>query len=285
MTQSFQSTEGLRSAESSGFTVVIPARFASSRLPGKPLAEIAGKPMVQHVYERALASDAQRVIIATDDERIMKVAEGFGAEVCMTLPGHPSGTDRLQEVSRIYDMKDDEIIVNVQGDEPLIPPSVINQVAKNLSAAPDAGAATLSNPLVQAEQVFDPNVVKVVTDSNGYALYFSRAPIPWARDDFAGGERKMPAEMCFQRHIGIYAYRVELLNHYVTWGVSPIEKMESLEQLRLMWNGYRIHVAEAVETPPHGVDTEQDLTAVRQFLERGSQVVGDSEQNEKAVRV
>ncbi|MFK0570926.1 3-deoxy-manno-octulosonate cytidylyltransferase [Endozoicomonas sp.] len=278
-------TQGFQSAEGSRFTVVIPARFASSRLPGKPLADIAGKPMIQHVYERALASDARRVIIATDDDRIMKVAEGFGAEVCMTLPDHPSGTDRLQEVARIYGMKDDEIIVNVQGDEPLIPPSVINQVAKNLNASPEAGAATLSSPLLQAEQVFDPNVVKVVTDARGYALYFSRAPIPWARDDFAAGEQKIPAEACFQRHIGIYAYRVELLNHFVTWGVSPIEKMESLEQLRLMWNGYRIHVAEAVETPPHGVDTEQDLAAVRLLLETGSLATGNSEPIEKAVRV
>ena len=275
--------QGFLPAESSDFTVVIPARFASSRLPGKPLADIAGKPMVQHVYERALASDARRVIIATDDERILKVAEGFGAEVCMTLPGHPSGTDRLQEVARIYGLKGDEIIVNVQGDEPLIPPSVINQVARNLQVSTEAGAATLSSPLTQVEQIFDPNIVKVVADARGYALYFSRAPIPWARDDFATSERKVPADACFQRHIGIYAYRVELLNHYVTWGVSPIEKMESLEQLRLMWNGYRIHVAEAVETPPHGVDTEQDLLAVRVLLERGREV-GSLEPDERTVR-
>lgn len=278
MAQSSLQTEGC------DFTVVIPARFASSRLPGKPLADIVGKPMVQHVYERALASDARRVIIATDDERIMKVAEGFGARVCMTLPGHPSGTDRLQEVARIYGMADDDIIVNVQGDEPLIPPSVINQVARNLKASFGAGAATLSNPLTDVEQVFDPNVVKVVADASGYALYFSRAPIPWARDDFTGGERKMPDEVCFQRHIGIYAYRVALLNHYVNWGVSPIERMESLEQLRLMWNGHRIHVAEAVETPPLGVDTEQDLLAVRALLNNKRQAVGSVEQNENPVR-
>ena len=249
------------------FTVVIPARFGSSRLPGKPLADIAGKPMVQHVYERALESNASRVIIATDDERIVKVAQTFGAEACMTLAGHPSGTDRLQEVASIYRMKDDEIIVNVQGDEPLIPAAVINQVADNLKNAPAAGAATLANSLTDPEDIFNPNVVKVVSDAEGYALYFSRASIPWARDDFAQEPPKMPAAGCFRRHIGIYAYRVGLLNQYVQWGVSPLEQIESLEQLRLMWNGHRIHVADAIETPPHGVDTAEDLEAVRKILE------------------
>lgn len=248
------------------FTVVIPARFGSSRLPGKPLADIAGKPMIQHVYERALQSDARRVIIATDDERIVKVAESFGADTCMTLAGHPSGTDRLQEVASVYRMQDDDIIVNVQGDEPLIPASVINQVAENLHNAPAAGAATLANPLNSIDDVFNPNVVKVVSDAEGYALYFSRASIPWARDAFAQTTKELPVADCFRRHIGIYAYRVDLLNRYVSWGVSPIEQVESLEQLRLMWNGYRIHVADAVETPPHGVDTEADLEAVRRIL-------------------
>ena len=205
----------------SDFTVVIPARFASSRLPGKPLADIGGQPMVQHVYQRALASDASKVIVATDDERIMKAVQDFGGEVCMTLAGHPSGTDRLQEVARIYGLADDEIVVNVQGDEPLIPPAVINQVAANLRASPLAGAATLSSALLNIDQMFDPNVVKVVSDAKGYALYFSRAPIPWARNDFAAGQRTLPANICFQRHIGIYAYRVGLLNQYVTWGRQP----------------------------------------------------------------
>ncbi|WP_299729038.1 3-deoxy-manno-octulosonate cytidylyltransferase [uncultured Endozoicomonas sp.] len=256
---------------STGFTVVIPARFASTRLPGKPLADICGKPMIQHVYERAKQSDAQRVIIATDDQRIQTIAESFGAEVCMTSPEHPSGTDRLQEVAAHYGMADDHIIVNVQGDEPLIPPAVINQVAENLSAAQEAGAATLSNPLSDLDQIFDPNVVKVVADANGYGMYFSRAPIPWARDAFAGEQKTLPEGVDFQRHIGIYAYRVALLNRYVTWGVSPVEQLESLEQLRLMWNGHRIHVAQAVETPPHGVDTEQDLNAVRAILSKRSE--------------
>ena len=248
------------------FTVVIPARFGSSRLPGKPLADIAGKPMVQHVYERALESNASRVIIATDDERIQTAAEDFGAEVCMTQAGHPSGTDRLQEVTRLYNMADDEIVVNVQGDEPLIPPSVINQVAENLMKNPEAGAATLADPLADPKQIFNPNVVKVVTDLNGNALYFSRATIPWARDEFAREPEVMPEAGCFRRHIGIYAYRVELLGQFVRWGMSPLEQVEALEQLRLMWHGQRIHVADAVETPPHGVDTAEDLEAVRLIL-------------------
>ncbi|OED41618.1 3-deoxy-manno-octulosonate cytidylyltransferase [Endozoicomonas sp. (ex Bugula neritina AB1)] len=255
------------------FTVVIPARFGSSRLPGKPLADIGGKPMVQHVYERALKSNARRVIIATDDERIVNVAEGFGAEVCMTLAGHPSGTDRLQEVASLYKMKSDEIIVNVQGDEPLIPAAVINQVADNLQNAPAAGAATLANSLNDLDDIFNPNVVKVVSDSEGYALYFSRATIPWARDQFDQTVKQLPVADCFRRHIGIYAYRVDLLNQYVQWGVSPLEQIESLEQLRLMWNGHRIHVADAVETPPHGVDTEEDLEAVRRIIAGQVEVV------------
>ncbi|WP_263079980.1 3-deoxy-manno-octulosonate cytidylyltransferase [Endozoicomonas sp. Mp262] len=251
------------------FTVVIPARFGSSRLPGKPLADIAGKPMVQHVYERAVESQASRVIIATDDERIVSVAESFGADVCMTQSGHPSGTDRLQEVVSLYGMADNEIIVNVQGDEPLIPPSVINQVARNLCQADTAGAATLCEPLSSTEQLFDPHIVKVVSDQQGYALYFSRAPMPWARDHFAMADsQSLPTVDVFRRHIGIYAYRVSLLNQYVQWGICPIEKLEALEQLRLLWHGHRIHVADAIETPPAGVDTEQDLEFIRQQLEQ-----------------
>lgn len=248
------------------FTVVIPARFGSSRLPGKPLADIAGKPMIQHVYERALESNASRVIIATDDERIQKAAESFGAEVCMTSASHPSGTDRLQEVAARMGMAEDDIVVNVQGDEPLIPPAVINQVAENLMNSKEAGAATLSDPLTDPEQIFNPNVVKVVSDASGYALYFSRATIPWAREDFAREPKTLPEAQCFRRHIGIYAYRVELLNQFVRWGVSPLEQIEALEQLRLMWHGHRIHVADAVETPPQGVDTAEDLEAVRLIL-------------------
>ncbi|WP_252176210.1 3-deoxy-manno-octulosonate cytidylyltransferase [Endozoicomonas sp. 4G] len=248
------------------FTVVIPARFSSSRLPGKPLVDICGKPMIQHVYERACESQATRVIIATDDERIVKAAESFDAEACMTLAGHPSGTDRLQEVTRLYEMGDNEVIVNVQGDEPLIPAKVIDQVANNLMQTESAGAATLAEPVRNRDDLFNPNVVKVVTDREGFALYFSRAPMPWARDEFADNGSLLPTVDIFRRHIGIYAYRVSLLSEYVQWEQSPIESIESLEQLRLLWNGHRIHVADAMETPPHGVDTEEDLNAVRVLM-------------------
>lgn len=249
------------------FTVVIPARFASTRLPGKPLAEIAGKPMIQHVYERACESGATRVIIATDDLRIVTAAKEFGAEVCLTRDDHPSGTDRLQEVVTQLGLPDDHIVVNVQGDEPLIPPRVIDQVAANLQQATQAAAATLSALIDHVDTLFDPNTVKVVSDRHGTALYFSRAPMPWARDDFATDVRRLPKVEQFHRHIGIYAYRVGLLHRFVEWGVSPLEQVESLEQLRILWNGDRIHVDTALETPPHGVDTAEDLHAVRVVLE------------------
>ncbi|WP_257252928.1 MULTISPECIES: 3-deoxy-manno-octulosonate cytidylyltransferase [unclassified Endozoicomonas] len=257
----------MMSASTAPFTVVIPARFSSSRLPGKPLIDICGKPMIQHVYERACESQATRVIIATDDERIINAVEKFDAEACMTLAGHPSGTDRLQEVTRLYEMGDNEVIVNVQGDEPLIPAKVIDQVANNLIKTETAGAATLSEPVRNRADLFNPNVVKVVTDREGFALYFSRAPVPWARDEFAENGSSLPTVDIYRRHIGIYAYRVSLLNQYVQWEQSPVESVESLEQLRLLWNGHRIHVADAMETPPHGVDTEADLKVIRGLVE------------------
>lgn len=246
-----------------GFSVVIPARYASTRFPGKPLADIAGKPMIQHVYERSLLSDADKVIIATDDERIADVARGFGAEICMTRNDHPSGTDRLQEVVQQLGLYADDIVVNVQGDEPLIPPRVINQVAHNLMAEPEAGIATLSEPIEDVESVLNPNVVKVVADTRGMALYFSRAPIPWPRDAFAKNQDVMPDGYSWQRHIGIYAYRVKMLNDFVRWEPAPIEETECLEQLRAMWNGAKIHVAQADELPPAGVDTPEDLERIR----------------------
>jgi 3-deoxy-manno-octulosonate cytidylyltransferase (CMP-KDO synthetase) len=246
-----------------GFSVIIPARYASTRFPGKPLADIAGKPMVQHVYERALQSEAERVIIATDDERIAAVAKAFGAEVCMTKADHPSGTDRLQEVVHNLGFYADDIVVNVQGDEPLIPPRVINQVAHNLRAEPEAGIATLSEPIEDIASLLNPNVVKVVTDHRGMAVYFSRAPIPWPRDEFMKDRNSMPADYNWQRHIGIYAYRVKMLNEFVRWAPAPIEETECLEQLRAMWNGARIHVDVADELPPAGVDTLEDLERLR----------------------
>ncbi len=248
------------------FYVVIPARYASSRLPAKPLKDIVGKPMIQHVYERACESQAREVIIATDDERIEQAAGAFGARVCMTSENHQSGTDRLQEVVTQLQLPDEAIVVNVQGDEPLIPAEVINQVADNLAKDRSASVSTLCEPIQSVEDFCNPNVVKVVTDANGRALYFSRAPVPYPRDAFAGEGRVLPENFAAQRHIGIYAYRVGLLHRFVTWNQAPLERFESLEQLRVMWQGESIHVAEACRRVPGGVDTELDLDRVRRLL-------------------
>jgi 3-deoxy-manno-octulosonate cytidylyltransferase (CMP-KDO synthetase) len=254
------------------FTVVIPARYASSRLPAKPLADIAGKMMIQRVYEQALKSNASDVIVATDDERIETAVKAFGGKVCMTAVDHQSGTDRLQEVVAKLGLAEDDIVVNVQGDEPLIPPAVINQVAQNLAQAKAASVSTLSEPITTAEDFLNPNIVKVVSDKDGYALYFSRASLPWPRDAFARSQTELPDDnvfqrhSSFQRHIGIYGYRVSLLNAFVGWDMAPIEALESLEQLRVMWNGHRIHVAEAVEEVPGGVDTPEDLARLNELL-------------------
>ena len=250
------------------FTIVIPARYASTRLPAKPLKEIAGKPMLQHVYERACESEASDIIIATDDVRIKSAAKKFGARVCMTSVNHLSGTDRLQEVVSQLQLADDNIIVNVQGDEPLIPAQAINQVAKNLALMSSASMATLSEPITSVDDFRNPNIVKVVADINGKALYFSRAPIPWPRNHFASANvQNLPNCFSAQRHIGIYAYRVALLNRFITWQPAPLEKMESLEQLRVIWNGETIHVAESIVPVPGGVDTEEDLARIKKLLE------------------
>jgi 3-deoxy-manno-octulosonate cytidylyltransferase (CMP-KDO synthetase) len=251
----------------SPFTVVIPARFGSTRLPGKPLLDIAGKPMVQRVWEQARLSGAEQVLIATDDARIVDAAQAFGAEVCMTSPDHPSGTDRLQQVALEQGWPDGHIVVNVQGDEPLIPPAVIDQVAHNLAGHDQAGMATLCEDINVLEELINPNAVKVVSDINGMALYFSRAPIPWPRDEFMHGQQVMPQSGNWYRHIGIYAYRTDFLHHYVTWPPAPLEQLESLEQLRALYNGVGIHVERAVQSVPGGVDTEDDLLAVRALLE------------------
>ncbi len=245
------------------FVVVIPARYASTRLPGKPLADIHGKPMVQHVVEKALQSGADWVIVATDDARVQLALQSTGVEVCMTSPDHQSGTERLAEVCRHYGFAADTIIVNVQGDEPLIPPAIIRQVADNLAAA-TAPMATLSVPIKDAEEAFNPNAVKVVTDKDGYALYFSRASIPWDWDCFANSHEQIGDH--YQRHIGIYAYRAGFIQRYVDWAPSVLEQVEALEQLRVLWYGKKIHVAQAFEAPPVGVDTQADLEKVRAFL-------------------
>lgn len=244
------------------FTVVIPARYQSTRLPGKPLADIAGKPMVQWVYEQAMQAGAERVIIATDDARVEQAVLAFGGTVCMTSPDHQSGTERLAEVVKLMGIEDNHIIVNVQGDEPLIPPSIIRQVADNLAAS-QAPMATLAVEISHEDEVFNPNAVKVVTDKDGYALYFSRATIPWDRDNFAKDKTVVQPLM---RHIGIYAYRAGFINTYIQWPASQLEKIECLEQLRVLWYGEKIHVAVALEAPPAGVDTAEDLDAVRRIV-------------------
>lgn len=256
------------------FVVIIPARFASTRLPGKALADIGGRPMLEHVWRRACASAAERVIIATDHAQVAEVASAFGAEVCMTRADHASGTDRLQEVVQREGFAADQVVVNVQGDEPLIPPAVIDQVAANLSARPDAGMATLAEPITLRAQLFDPNAVKVVCADDGFALYFSRAPIPWHRDGFAAiaessalaSDDASLVEGPWLRHIGIYAYRVGLLNRFVSWPSGRLEQLESLEQLRALEQGERIHVERACLTIPGGVDTPEDLERVRHYL-------------------
>ncbi len=249
------------------FTVVIPARFASTRFPGKPLQDIAGLPMIQRVWLQAQKSAAQQVVIATDDQRIFEVCQGFGAHVVMTRDDHESGTDRLAEVVAQLGLPADAIVVNVQGDEPLIPPVVIDQVAANLAQYTQAAMATLAEPIVDIASVLNPNVVKVSTDVQGYALTFSRAPLPWPRDAFAKSQAVLPEGVEFRRHIGIYAYRVGFLADFVAWGPCALELTESLEQLRALWNGVRIHVADAVEAPPAGVDTLEDLQRVRRYFE------------------
>lgn len=254
------------------FNVIIPARYASSRLPGKPLADIAGKPMIQHVWEQAQKSGAERIIVATDHDEVAAVARGFGAEVCMTAESHNSGTERLAEVVAKTGMTADEIIVNVQGDEPLIPPSIIRQVAQNL-ADNAVKMATLAVKIEHAEELFNPNVVKVLTDQQGLVLYFSRAAIPWDRDQFAAlkkgeiSEAELDlAKTAYLRHIGLYAYRAGFIQQYIEWQPTALEQIESLEQLRVLWYGEKIHLALAQEVPAVGVDTFEDLEKVRQIL-------------------
>lgn len=251
------------------FYVVIPARYDSTRLPGKPLAQLAGKPMIQHVYERAGESGARNVIIATDDHRVAEVAEDFGARVCMTSREHRSGTDRLQEAVAQLKLPPETVVVNVQGDEPLIPPEVIDQVAHVLAGMPEASAATLCEPLGSGAEFFDPNVVKVLADNAGRALYFSRAPIPWPRDrvEQLREQPELPGNFPARRHIGIYAYRADLLNRFVTWPPGALEVEESLEQLRVLERGEVIGIAEACARVPAGVDTPEDLARVAQLME------------------
>lgn len=245
----------------SGFIVVIPARYASVRLPGKPLRTIGGKPMLQHVHERAQESAADEVIVATDDARIAQAAESFGAAVCMTSGEHQSGTERLAEVARIKKWPDDHVVVNLQGDEPLMPPELIAQCAALLRSG-DADIATLASPFESRKDFEDPNVVKVIVDASGRAIYFSRATIPYSR---SAGTREL-ALRCALRHHGIYAYRAGVLQRIVGAARSLLEECEQLEQLRALAMGLDIRVAEPVRRPGPGVDTEEDLLRVAALL-------------------
>ncbi|SEP78876.1 3-deoxy-manno-octulosonate cytidylyltransferase (CMP-KDO synthetase) [Ectothiorhodospira magna] len=246
------------------FKVVIPARYGSTRLPGKPLVDLAGKPMVQHVWERAQASGAEDVVLATDDARIEAAARTFGAQVCLTSVHHPSGSDRIAEVAARMGWPDDAIVVNLQGDEPLTPPCIVRQVAENLAAHPQAVMATLCTPISRAAQLYDPHTVKVVRDDRDFALYFSRAPIPWERD--ALDMEVSPALQVCQRHLGLYAYRVGYLKRFTRMESCTLERIERLEQLRALYHGARIHVDVALETPPAGVDTQEDVERVTLVL-------------------
>ena len=248
------------------FRVVIPARYASARLPGKALLSIRGKPMLQWVYERVCASGAHEVLIATDDQLIVSAAHSFGAETVMTAPTHASGTDRIGEVARARRWAEADVVVNVQGDEPLIPPALIGQVAQLLAAHPRADLATLATAILSIEEFMDPNVVKVVADAQGRALYFSRAPIPWNRDAAPGGLASQRVFADARRHVGIYAYRVGALLRLAALAPTALERCERLEQLRALENGFEIRVADAVQQPGPDVNTAEDLARVSALM-------------------
>lgn len=252
-----------------GFRVVIPARYASTRLPGKPLADIAGRPMIVRVAALAQRAQADGVWVATDDERIAAAVRQYGFEAVMTRADHASGTDRIAEVADQLDWDDADIVVNLQGDEPLLDPAVIVAVADALRGDPDAAMSTAAHPLTAAADFFNPNVVKVVCDVRGRALYFSRAPIPWDRDRFAVNREDLPAEFQAQRHVGLYAYRVGFLRRFGQLAASPLERCESLEQLRALWHGYPIQVVSLEHRPAAGVDTPEDLERVRLWFDAG----------------
>ena len=254
---------------SPNFVVIIPARYASSRLPRKALIDIAGKPMVQRVYEQARKSAAKQVIIATDDDRIHSLVQSFGGISCLTSKLHSSGTDRVQEAAKLFGFIDNQIIVNVQGDEPLIPPEAINQVAQDIILQ-DAQMATLAEVITEVRELRDPNIVKVVTDKRGYALYFSRGPIPWMRTNASEEKPILPEhkEIHALKHRGIYAYRASLLNEYVTWPETGLEHIEKLEQLRALYHGIGIYIGISKLPIPPGVDTENDLHRVFEVISR-----------------
>lgn len=251
------------------FTIIIPARLASTRLPNKPLADLGGKPMVVRVAERAALSGASRIVVATDHATIQSVCQQYQIDVRMTRADHPSGTDRIAEVAEMLDLPDDAVVVNVQGDEPLIDPALIDACAALIT--PEVPMASAAHPIDSMSDVLNPNVVKVVLDASGCALLFSRAPLPWHRDAFGSGKplenlHTLPAGYEPLRHIGLYAYRRDFLRRYPVLPVSPIENIEALEQLRVLWNGYRIAVHRVARAPHAGVDTPEDLERVRSYF-------------------
>jgi 3-deoxy-manno-octulosonate cytidylyltransferase (CMP-KDO synthetase) len=248
------------------FKVVIPARLASQRLPEKALRDIEGQPLIVHVWERARASSAGEVLVATDDARIAGAVEQAGGRAVLTSPHHASGTDRLAEVARTLGWSDDTVVVNLQGDEPLVPPALLDELATALATS-DAGIATAATPIRDAHELFSPSAVKVVLDDRGFALYFSRAPIPWVRDSFSErGLHELPQGAPFLRHLGLYAYRAATLRRLSEAPPAAIERAEALEQLRALALGMRIHVRIIDEAPPPGVDTEEDLERVRRAM-------------------
>lgn len=247
--------------------IVIPARYQSTRLPGKPLADVAGKVLLERVYERACASGAARITIATDDERIRAAARAFGAEVCMTATTHASGTDRIAEVIEKLRLPSDEVIVNLQGDEWGMPPALIRRVAETLEQHPDAAMATACHPIVDLASFIDPNAARVVLDRAGFALYFSRAPIPAPPKRI---DDPSWAPQHAYRHIGLYAYRAGFVGRYCAWGPCPLEEVEQLEQLRVLWNGERIAVCITDQPPPKSIDTPDDLERARRYFKEQS---------------
>jgi 3-deoxy-manno-octulosonate cytidylyltransferase (CMP-KDO synthetase) len=248
------------------FRVVVPARYASTRLPGKPLADIAGKPMVVRVVEAAARSGAFETWVATDDCRVLDAVVAQGHRAAMTRSDHASGTDRIAEVAEAFGWLDDDIVVNVQGDEPLIDPALVANVANALAADAAAAIATAAHAIGDVAEFMNPNVVKVVSDAAGRALYFSRAPMPWPRDAFAASRDALPAGLGARRHIGLYAYRVGFLRRYRTLAPAPLEQWEALEQLRAMWHGFHIRVIDCAQAPAAGVDTPEDLARVRKVF-------------------
>jgi len=250
------------------FHVIIPVRLNSTRLPEKALLKIKNKTMLQHVYERGLESGAEQVIIATDSEKIAKKAKAFGAPVCMTSSDHQSGTERLAEAVVALGFDDNDVIVNLQGDMPLMPPAVVKAAANDLAQHDNVKIATVAVPIQDVEELFNPDVVKVVMTKRNYALYFSRAPIPWNREQFSENKQKITLNNHYFRHVGVYTYRAGFLSNYMEAEPSPYETIEALEQLHILWHGGRIHVLPSKEKIFHSVDTQQDLEKMRALFDK-----------------